>query len=74
MANYFMELKLVPRLVEQLTYDLRVTIERIRGLERYIMKLCVNEAHMPRRDFIQTFPDNETNLDWLDKHVKNGKP
>ncbi len=69
MANHFMELKLVPRLVDQLTYDLRITIERIRGLERFIMRLCVNEAHMPRREFIESFPDNETNLDWLNKHV-----
>ncbi len=71
MANHFMELKLVPRLVDQLTYDLRVMIERIRRLERFIMQLCVNEAHMPRREFIETFPDNETNLEWLHKHVNS---
>jgi RNA polymerase primary sigma factor len=29
------------------------------------MRLCVNEAHMPRRDFIDSFPGNETNLNWL---------
>src|SRR3546814_1785369 len=25
---------------------------------------------MPRKDFIATFPENETNLDWLEKHIR----
>ncbi|MGH8501708.1 MAG: RNA polymerase sigma factor RpoD [Gammaproteobacteria bacterium] len=71
-AQHFMQLKLVPRLIDQLTQTLRTTIDRIRGYERQIMHLCVNEARMPRREFIDSFPNNETNLDWL-KGILNAK-
>jgi len=64
-AEHFVRLKLVPRLIDELTQQLRITIDRIRSHERQIMRLCVNEAHMPRRDFIDSFPGNETNLNWL---------
>jgi len=32
--------------------------------------LCVRDAGMPRKDFITTFPKNETNTKWLDKHIR----
>ena len=25
---------------------------------------------MPRKDFIASFPKNETNLEWIDKHIR----
>jgi len=34
------------------------------------MHLCVRVAGMPRKDFIGSFPKNETNLSWLDKHIR----
>ena len=64
-AKAFMKLKLVPRLVDQLISDLRQTVDRIRGQERQIMNLAVNMAHMPRKEFIETFPENETHLEWV---------
>jgi RNA polymerase primary sigma factor len=69
-AEQFVKLKLVPRLIDQLTQQLRDTIERIRSHERQIMNLCVNEARMARREFIDTFPGNETNLSWLKVMLK----
>jgi len=33
------------------------------------MKLCVQKAGMSRKDFITSFPQNETNLDWLDNYI-----
>ncbi|MFW2134180.1 MULTISPECIES: RNA polymerase sigma factor RpoD [Ectothiorhodospira] len=70
MARYFMEFKLVPRLVDQLTADLHDTVARIRGQERMILRTCVDQCNMPRKEFISTFPDNETNLKWLDGVLK----
>ena len=66
----FMEFKLVPRAVERLVGGLRQMVERIRTQERAIMDICVNKARMPRKEFITTFPDNETDLGWLRKHLK----
>ena len=74
MNQYFMEFKLVPRLVDRLVLKLRCMVEDIRTHERVIMDICVNKAHMPRKDFIVSFPDNETDLNWLPKQVAAGKP
>ncbi len=35
--------------------------------------MCVRDAGMPRKEFVTTFPRNETNLKWLGKHIKGGK-
>ncbi len=72
LVDHLMHIKLSPRMVETLTSGLRGTIKRIRSHERIIMNLCVHKAHMPRRDFITSFPDNETDLNWLDDQINAG--
>ena len=69
-AEEFMKLKLSPKFFDLLTYNLRKTIHGIRTQERGVMQMCVRQAGMPRRDFIGSFPDNETNLNWIDKHIR----
>jgi RNA polymerase primary sigma factor len=72
-AAEFMELKLAPRMFDILIQQLRTHIGEIRQLEKEIMTMCVRDAGMPRKDFVTSFPRNETNLKWLSKHVKAGK-
>jgi RNA polymerase primary sigma factor len=69
-ADLFFELKIVPKLVDRLTDQLRRVIERIRNHERQIMTMCVREAKMPRKDFVASFLVNETDMDWLRPHLK----
>ncbi len=64
-ARYFMELKLVPRVVDDLTASLHATIGDIRRFERQIANLVLGQAHMPRKIFLDSFPKNETNLGWI---------
>ncbi len=71
-VEHLKKLKLAPRMVEALTNNLRHTVQRIRTHERVIMRICVHNAQMPRKDFITSFPDNETDLKWLDKQIKGG--
>jgi len=71
LLNEFMELKLAPRVFDALVAQLRDVVAQIRGLERQVMALCVRDAGMPRKDFIATFPKNETNLHWIDKHIRS---
>ena len=66
----FMELKLAPKLFEQMVTQVRDTVMQIRSLERQVMAVCVREAGMPRKDFIASFPKNETNLAWVEKHIR----
>src|SRR5262247_3381644 len=71
LLNEFMELKLAPKVFDALVAQLRECVAQIRGLERQVMALCVRDAGMPRKDFIATFPKNETNLHWIDKHIRS---
>ena len=66
LAEQILSLKLVPRIVDILNTNLRQIIKRIRTHERHIMDTCVTRAGMPRRDFITSFPNNETDLAWID--------
>ena len=70
LAGEVMELKLAPKLFDQLTNTLREVVASIRAQERKIMQFCVRDCGMPRKDFLASFPANETNLKWVDKHIK----
>lgn len=73
MSECFLRFKLVPRLSLQLIEDLRAVVAGIRVLERTIMQIAVNEAHMPRQDFLSSFQGQETNLNWVEKHIRAKK-
>ncbi len=70
LSGEFMELKLSPKMFDQLIGQLRDHVADIRNLEKQIMSICIRDAGMPRKDFISTFPRHETDLTWLDKHVR----
>ena len=70
LAGEVMELKLAPKLFDLLTNSLREVVASIRAQERKIMQFCVRDCGMPRKDFLASFPANETNLKWVDKHIK----
>ncbi|MGH8244285.1 MAG: RNA polymerase sigma factor RpoD [Steroidobacteraceae bacterium] len=70
LAEQFMELKLAPKMFDALVAHLRSHVDEVRRLEREIMTICVRQAGMPRKDFIGTFPRNETNVRWIDKHIR----
>ena len=71
-ADQFLELKLVPKLIDRLGGGLRMLVARIRSNERSIMALCVREAKMPRKTFLEAFPGNETNDAWLKPYLRKG--
>jgi RNA polymerase primary sigma factor len=72
-VKLLMEIKLLPSFVDELGNNLRDIITRIRSNERAILNICVNQAQMPRKDFINSFKQNETNLEWLSEHIASGK-
>jgi len=71
MTAELMEIKLAPKLFEVLCGHLRTTVTGIRTHERNLLQLCVRDAGMPRKDFLGSFPQNETNLNWIDKHIRS---
>ena len=74
LAQLFLELRLSPKFIDVLVENLSDLIEHIRYTERYIMKICVKESKMPRKDFIASFSGNETNLKWIKTVLKNQSP
>jgi RNA polymerase primary sigma factor len=73
LSDEFMELKLAPRMFDALIVNLRHAVNEIRQLEKEIMIIAVRDAGMPRKEFILSFPKNETSHRWLQKQVKGGK-
>ena len=65
-----LEFKFTQPVIDELGSQLHSIIDRIRGYERQIMKLCVQKAAMPRKDFITSFPKSETDLNWLDNYIE----
>ncbi|MDH4048035.1 MAG: RNA polymerase sigma factor RpoD [Gammaproteobacteria bacterium] len=70
LADQLMELKLAPKLFDMLVRNLRDSVAVIRAQERQVMQICVRDAGMPRKDFLASFPKSETDLTWIDKHIR----
>ncbi len=73
LAGAFTKFKLIPRQLDKLTRKMRDLLDKVRIQERTIMRLCINEAKMPRQLFVSTFPKNETNENFLKKHINAKK-
>ncbi|OBX80940.1 RNA polymerase sigma factor RpoD [Faucicola atlantae] len=69
LANYFRLFKLSSRVSDNIMKMMRDTYEDVRNHERHIMKLVIRRGKMSRDEFRNTFPDNETNLDWLPNRI-----
>ncbi|HEX7369257.1 MAG TPA: RNA polymerase sigma factor RpoD [Rhodanobacteraceae bacterium] len=67
MGEEFLKLKLPSALIDGFVKKLREVVAAIRQHERVIMDICTRHAHMPRMEFIELFPSNETNLDWTNE-------
>jgi len=69
-AEWFMRLKLTVKVIDVLASSLRTTVSSIRNHERLIMALCVDYSRIPKKKFIETFTENEINLEWVDSLVQ----
>ena len=70
LADQLMELKLAPKLTDVLVRGLRGSVSVIRAQERQVMQICVRDAGMPRKDFLVSFPKSETDVRWIEKHIR----
>ena len=64
-AHKLLEFKFTQPIIDQIGGQLSEIIGQIRGYERKVMRLCIDKAGMSRKDFIKSFPQNETNQDWV---------
>ena len=70
LAELFKYLKLTPKQFDPLIAMVRSAVEKIRAEERNVMRLCIRYAKMPRKEFIKSFPGNESNLKWTVSLIK----
>ena len=70
LSEKIMELKLSPKLMELLINELKSDIKTIRTQERNVMQMAVVKAGMPRKDFISSFGKSQTDLTWIEKHIR----
>ena len=68
-----MNIRFTAKTTERLCDSVRSMVEDVRKHERKILHLCVDKSHMPRPQFIKSFPGNETNLEWLKHEIANAK-
>jgi len=70
LADQLMELKLSPKLTDKLVRNLRGSVSVLRVQERQVMQICVRDSGMPKKDFLASFPKSETDLNWIEKHIR----
>ena len=70
LADQIKEIKFAPKLTDVLVRNLRGSVAVLRTQERQIMQICVRDAGMPRKDFLASFPKSETDLGWIEKHIR----
>jgi len=73
LSEVFKEFRLVPKQFDRMVKNMRGMMDRVRIQERLVMKYCVVNAKMPKKDFIKAFAGNETTTDWLVKVLASSK-
>jgi RNA polymerase primary sigma factor len=73
LSKTFIQFKLTPKELNEQINKIHDLSNQIRELERSIMNLCVKKAKTPRKIFIEMFPNNETNLNWLKQYIAKNK-
>jgi RNA polymerase primary sigma factor len=57
------------RTIDRLCAEVHDQVEKVRVIERRILKIAVELAGMPRESFIAVFPGHETDLDWTARNA-----
>lgn len=70
----FKQFRLIPKQFDRLVNNMRSSMARVRTQERLVMRLCVDQAKMPKKTFVQLFSGNESSDAWLDKALSADKP
>lgn len=74
LSDIFKQFRLVPKQFDFLVNSMRTMMDRVRTQERLIMKLCVEQCKMPKKNFVTLFTGNETNDTWFSAAKAMNKP
>ena len=65
LCDQMMGMRLTVKTIDRLCGLMRSHINEVRGLEREIRRIAVDRCSMPQERFIEQFPPNALNLDWI---------
>lgn len=72
-AEALMEMRFAPKQIDYLCKFMHELSKEIKTPEHEILRLAVDKGGMPRPRFLQTFPQHETDVHWLDTEIKQAK-
>ncbi len=73
MGQTFSCFKLAPRQFDESLDVIKNTVEHIRTQERNLLKICVRQLNIPRKEFINMFVGHETEEEWLNNLIENSR-
>ena len=70
-AELILTFKLSPKIVNEITRNLRAKVTEIRETEKAIMQICVVDADMPREEFLRMYKEGSgASEDWVVKAIR----
>lgn len=73
LSDHFTLFKLVPRVYDHIREMVSNTMTEIRRHERDIMTAAIRRGGLTRQQFVESFPGNEQDLEWLDNFIASAK-
>jgi RNA polymerase primary sigma factor len=73
LAEHLMTFRLSPKIVDEVTRNLRDKTEIVRTAERAIMKICVMDCGMPRKEFLEKFPGHSADKNFVSRISRGEK-
>jgi len=73
-STELMTIRFTAKVIEKLCDLVRAQVDDVRKKERELRRIIVDKCGMPQELFIQDFPPNLLNLQWVETHANAGKP
>ena len=73
LGEIFQFLKFSPRMFEDIAAIARHGLNSLREKEKFIQTQLVKNARIPRKDFLEMYPENLTKVRWVDSLMKEKK-
>ena len=73
LGDIFQFLKFSPRMFEDIAAIARHGLNSLREKEKFIQTQLVKNARIPRKDFLEMYPENLTKVRWVDSLMKDKK-
>ncbi|RQS74535.1 RNA polymerase sigma factor RpoD [Burkholderia sp. Bp8963] len=66
-------IRFTAKTIDRLCADVQEQIAQVRAIERDILQIAVDRCDMPRDAFVESFPGNETDLEWASRTAASSR-